>query len=77
MSGTRYGSILTETEERPMNDDLKPARIRDCKVCYVEHSDDIHDATLRIRDWLRHEVTRNLTVGAPPAVEADVPALVA
>lgn len=60
-----------------MNDDLKPARIRECKVCYLEHSDDIHEATLRIRDWQRHEVTRNLTDGVVPAVAAAVPALVA
>jgi hypothetical protein len=59
-----------------MNDDLRTARVSDCKVCYVAHSDDIHDATLRIRRWLRYEVTRKLTEGyAPEEVEED-PALV-
>jgi hypothetical protein len=60
-----------------MNKDPKPARVCDCKVCYVQHSDDIHDATLRIRRWLRYEVNRKLSEGLAPAVEAEDPALVA
>jgi len=43
-----------------MNNTLKTTRVRDCKVCYVPHSDEIHDATLRVRNWLRNEVTRKL-----------------
>jgi len=60
-----------------MNNDLKPARVCDCKVCYVQHSDDIHEATLRIRRWLRHEVTRKLREGFDPEMEVEDPALVA
>jgi hypothetical protein len=60
-----------------MNDDLKPAHVSDCKVCYGEHSDDIHDATLRVRRWLRHEVIRKLTEGEAPPVPEEYPALVA
>jgi Zn-finger protein len=59
-----------------MNNDLKPTRVYDCKVCYVQHSDDIHEATLRIRRWLRYEVTRKLNEGLPQEVEEN-PALVA
>jgi hypothetical protein len=60
-----------------MNNDLKPARVCDCKICYVPHSDDIHEATLRIRRWLRYEVTRKLNEGLDPATEEASPALVA
>ena len=60
-----------------MNNDLKPARVCDCKICYVQHNDEIHEATLRIRRWLRYEVNRKLNEGLEPdEVEAD-PALVA
>ncbi|HXB69214.1 MAG TPA: hypothetical protein VNY05_13275 [Candidatus Acidoferrales bacterium] len=60
-----------------MNDDLKPTRLSDCDVCYGQHSDDIHDATLRVRRWLRHEVTRKLTEGFVPVMVEEIPALVA
>jgi len=56
-----------------MNIDAKP--VRDCKICCVPHSDDIHEATLSIRQWLREEVTRKLKE-FEPEMEQD-PALVA
>ena len=30
----------------------------DCGVCLVEHDDEIHAATLRVRAWYRGHVTR-------------------
>jgi len=60
-----------------MNDDLKMARVRDCKVCCVPHSEDIHDATLRIRHWLRQELARKLGEALESEEEAQDPALVA
>ena len=42
---------MTETSEnRPPSND--------CRVCLVEHDDDIHAATLRVRAWYRGYVTR-------------------
>ena len=35
-------------------------KVRDCRVCLVEHEPEIHDATLRVREWLRREVLRKL-----------------
>jgi hypothetical protein len=59
--------------------DLKSAHASDCKVCYGPHSDDIHDATVRIHRWLRQEVTRKLAGGGipVPAVAEESPGLVA
>jgi len=60
-----------------MNDNLKPAGSCDCKVCYVPHNDDIHEATLRVRGWLRQELNRKLSDWPAPTVEEVDPALVA
>ena len=57
--------------------DLKPARVHDCKVCYVPHCDEIHEATLRVRRWLRYEVTRKLNEGLEPVADPEAEALVA
>ena len=32
----------------------------DCPVCYAVHDEEIHEATLRLRHWFRHYVTREL-----------------
>ena len=59
-----------------MFDDLRSTRGSDCKVCYGQHNDEIHDATLRVRGWMHHEVTRKL-MGDAPDMEEEDPALVA
>lgn len=63
-----------------MDNEMTTAYIRDCKVCSVPHTDEIHEATLRIRGWLRHEVLRKLcdpsVLDAVDPAEED-PALVA
>ena len=49
-----------------------PAKTPDCKVCVVEHDEDIHNATLRVRDWFAAQVKRNFVdYNAEEAVEAD------
>jgi hypothetical protein len=30
----------------------------DCDVCMVPHDDEIHAATLSLREWFRYEVTK-------------------
>ena len=32
----------------------------DCPVCYSTHDEEIHEATLRLRDWFHHQVTHRL-----------------
>jgi hypothetical protein len=32
----------------------------DCRVCLVEHDEEIHEATLRVRSWWKEEVTVGL-----------------
>jgi hypothetical protein len=32
----------------------------DCRVCLVEHDEEIHEATLRVRSWFKEEVTLGL-----------------
>jgi hypothetical protein len=32
----------------------------ECPICLVEHDDEIHAATLSIRQWWKHQVTRYL-----------------
>jgi hypothetical protein len=43
-----------------------------CKVCLVEHDEEIHAATLSLRQWLREKVNRALQ--PQPAEEATRPA---
>jgi len=37
-----------------------PSDSKICRVCLVEHDEEIHAATLSIRDWLREEVMLDL-----------------
>ena len=33
------------------------AQDTDCAVCLIEHDDELHEATLRVKSWFRYEVT--------------------
>jgi len=44
-----------------MTNHSRTKRTRDCKVCYVQHDDEIHEATLRVHQWLSQELTRRLS----------------
>jgi hypothetical protein len=35
-------------------------RDKDCKICLLEHDDEIHAATLSLHQWLRDRITRTL-----------------
>jgi len=37
-----------------------PSRSSDCKVCLVQHDEDLHQATLSVRQWFHSEVVRRL-----------------
>jgi hypothetical protein len=45
---------------------------KNCKVCLVEHDAEIHEATLRLHEWLREHVIRSIQ--EPQPVEAAVSA---
>lgn len=34
--------------------------MEDCEICFIEHQDEIHASTLRIRSWFRSELKRKL-----------------
>jgi hypothetical protein len=42
----------------PCDEKPKPATHNYCRVCLVEHDDDIHSATLDVHAWYRARVTR-------------------
>jgi len=49
-----------------------PAESRPCKVCLVQHDDEIHAATLSVHDWFHEQVTQGFyeeleELGVPPA----------
>lgn len=48
----------------------KTPKVRDCKVCLIEHDEEIHAATLEVHTWFEFQVTKNFE---PDAVET-VPA---
>ena len=52
-----------------MSNDSEVSDIHDCKVCCVPHDEDIHAATLRVRHWLKGELSRKLSNGYDPACE--------
>lgn len=41
-----------------------------CQVCFGQHDDEIHQATLRVRQWFRDEVLRKLAGIVEDATEA-------
>ena len=37
-------------------------RFKECPVCFGQHEEQIHDATLSVRQWFRSEVTKSFDV---------------
>jgi hypothetical protein len=37
-------------------------RIKECPVCLGQHDEQVHDATLSVRQWFRGEVTKSFDV---------------
>ena len=37
-------------------------RFKECRVCLGEHEEQVHDATLSVREWFRGEVTKSFDV---------------
>ena len=43
-------------------------KAKNCKVCLLEHDPEIHDATLRLHQWMRERVKESIE--EPPAETA-------
>jgi hypothetical protein len=43
-----------------------------CKVCLLPHDEEIHEATLSVRDWHRWEVLKGFEVEEVEPVEMEV-----
>jgi hypothetical protein len=37
-------------------------RFKECRICFGQHEEQIHDATLSVRQWFRGEVTKGFDV---------------
>ena len=37
-------------------------RFKECRVCLGQHEEQVHDATLSVRQWFRGEVTKSFDV---------------
>ena len=42
-----------------MTGNLEGKPVRECKVCYAAHDEEIHQATLSIHQWFQHQVTHD------------------
>lgn len=42
-----------------------------CKICFGEHEEEIHSATLRVREWFRDEVLKGFEVEEEPPFPAE------
>jgi hypothetical protein len=43
----------------------KPAGPRECRICLGEHDEEIHAASLNVREWFRGQVVRNFEEEVP------------
>lgn len=41
-----------------MPENTRTSRSTDCAVCGIAHDEEIHEATLNIHAWFRHQVTQ-------------------
>jgi hypothetical protein len=46
-------------------------KAKDCKVCMMEHDEEIHDATLSVRRWFAFQVTKHFEQ-FPPQQQIEV-----
>ncbi len=46
-------------------------KAKDCKVCMMEHDEEIHDATLSVRHWFAWQVTKHFE-SFPPQGQNEV-----
>jgi hypothetical protein len=37
-------------------------RFKECPICFGQHEEQIHDATLSVRQWFRGEVTKSFDI---------------
>jgi hypothetical protein len=49
--------VIADRETRRGRD-----RFKECRICLGQHEEQIHDATLSVRQWFRGEVTKSFDV---------------
>ena len=49
-------------------------KVPDCRVCLVPHDEDIHSATLAVRQWFAAEVTKHFEADPEETEELTIPA---
>ena len=62
------------TDTHPMTSEsvaVPPVPPCDCHVCMVPHDEEIHEATLNLREWFRYEVTKYFFDEELPVEEDD------
>ncbi len=45
--------------------ECEPERPGECRVCLGEHDEDIHTATMNVREWFRCQVVKNFEEEVP------------
>jgi hypothetical protein len=65
-------SLVLDQAAGPLNNDAgiiadrgtrrDRCRFKECRVCLGQHEEQIHDATLSVRQWFRGEVTKSFDV---------------
>jgi hypothetical protein len=41
---------------------MASCRFKECPICFGQHEEQIHDATLAVRQWFRGEVTKSFDI---------------
>ena len=53
----RDAGVIADPKARPAG-----YRSKECRVCLGQHEEQIHDATLSVRQWFRGEVTKSFNI---------------
>ncbi|MGA9623182.1 MAG: hypothetical protein WBL65_04490 [Bryobacteraceae bacterium] len=55
-----------ETRDAGVSAERRPrtagCHFKECPVCFGQHEEQIHDATLAVRQWFRGEVTKSFDI---------------
>ena len=58
-AGPEIHDADVSAEGRPQ---IAGRRFEECPVCFGQHEEQIHDATLAVRQWFRGEVTKSFDI---------------
>jgi hypothetical protein len=52
-----YSLFRYQYGRKTMSEDLENTPASECTICYADHDEEIHQATLSIHRWFHHQVT--------------------